>query len=119
MEYRTIDVNPFEKSGIALNDLYFLQIFNIFLLLKEESDYETWQQEALENQNIISNFGQCNAELKRDGVSISRDKLALKLLEEIKNLNSELKLGKENVIDSMIDKVNNSNLTYSYRILEK
>ncbi|NFL34356.1 bifunctional glutamate--cysteine ligase GshA/glutathione synthetase GshB [Clostridium botulinum] len=119
LEYRTIDVNPFEKSGIALDDLYFLQIFNIFLLLKEESDYETWQQEALENQNIISNFGQSNAELKRDGTSISKDKWALELLEEIKNLNSELKLGKENVIDSMIDKVNNSNLTYSYRILEK
>ena len=31
LEYRSIDINPFEKGGIALNDLYFMNIFNLFL----------------------------------------------------------------------------------------
>ena len=26
LEYRSIDINPFEKGGISLNDLYFLQL---------------------------------------------------------------------------------------------
>ena len=29
LEYRSIDINPFEKGGISLNDLYFLQLLNI------------------------------------------------------------------------------------------
>ena len=30
LEYRTIDINPFEKGGISLADLRFLQVFNIY-----------------------------------------------------------------------------------------
>ena len=53
LEYRTIDINPFEKGGISLEDLKFLQIFNIYLLVKEESNFDKWQEEALENQQLI------------------------------------------------------------------
>lgn len=119
LEYRSIDINPFEKGGISLDDLYFLQIFNLFLLTTEESDYEKWQEEGLENQNLISKFGQNEIMLKKDGCLISKEKFALEIFEEIKNINKELCLGKEHIIENMIEKVKDNKLTYAYKIEEK
>lgn len=119
LEYRSIDINPFEKGGISLEDLYFLQIFNIFLLLQEESDYDKWQEEGVENQNLISKFGQNNIMLKKDGKSISKEQWGLEILDIIKNINNELKFGREEIIDLMIEKITNHKLTYAYRIEEK
>lgn len=119
LEYRSIDINPFEKGGISLDDLYFLQVFNLFLLVDEESDYDKWQEEGVENQNIISKFGQNDVMLKKDGNLISKEQWGLEILEKIKNINKELNLGKEEVIDLMIKKIKNRKLTYAYRIEKK
>lgn len=119
LEYRSIDINPFEKGGISLDDLYFLQIFSLFLLITEESDYEDWQEEGLENQNLISRFGQNDIMLKRDGKSISKEKFALDILESIKNIDKELDLGRNSIIDKMIKKVMDHKLTYAYLIEQK
>ena len=119
LEYRSIDINPFEKGGIGLDDLYFLQLFNLFLLINEESDYDKWQEEGVENQNIISKFGQNDVMLKKDGKLISKEQWGLEILEIIKNINKELNLGKEKVIYLMIEKVKNHKLTYAYKIEKK
>ena len=119
LEYRSIDINPFEKGGISLNDLYFLQLFNLFLLINEESDYEKWQEESLENKHIIAKYGLNNAMLKKDGNLVSKEQWGLEILESIKNVNKELNLGKEEVINIMIEKVKNHKLTYAYKIEKK
>ena len=119
LEYRTIDINPFEKGGISLDDLKFLQVFNIYLLTKEESNYEKWQEEALENQQSIAVHGIDNIELKQDGNSINRVDFGLKILKEVMFINNELSLGFEDIIKNMINKIEDSKLTYSYRITEK
>ena len=119
LEYRTIDINPFEKGGISLDDLKFLQVFNIYLLTKEESNYEKWQEEALENQQSIAVHGIDNIELKQDGNSINRVDFGLKILKEVMFINNELNLGFEDIIKNMINKIEDSKLTYSYRITEK
>ena len=90
LEYRSIDINPFEKGGIALNDLYFMNIFNLFLLIEDESNYENWQQEALNNQNIIATHGQNDVELIKDGKSISKVEWGLEILNKIKVIKDEL-----------------------------
>ena len=119
LEYRTIDINPFEKGGISLDDLKFLQVFNIYLLIKEESGFENWQEEALENQQLIAVHGIDNIELKHDGKWINRIDFGLEILNEIKSINNELNLGFEDVIKNMIAKVKDSKLTYAYKITEK
>ena len=119
LEYRSLDINPFKKGGIALEDLKFLEIFNIFLLLKEESNYEKWQEEALENQRLIAEHGLSNVVLKRDGKDISKEEWGLELLNYIKNINDELNLIPDKIILDMIDKVKDFKLTYAYRMLEK
>ncbi len=119
LEYRSIDINPFEKGGISLEDLYFFQIFNIFLLVCEESNYENWQEEAQENQHNIAKFGQNDIMLKKDGEVISKEKWALDILNYIKKINEELKLGREDIINAIVDKIKNTKLTYAYKISEK
>ena len=119
LEYRTIDINPFEKGGISLDDLKFLQVFNIYLLTKEESEFENWQEEALENQQLIAVHGIDNIEVIHDGKCINRIDFGLEILNEIKSINNELNLGFEDVIKNMIAKVKDSKLTYAYKITEK
>ena len=118
LEYRSVDINPFEKGGISLEDLRFLQIFNIYLLVKEESDYKNWQNEATENQNNIAKYGLSNIELIKDGNKISRENWSLEVLQEIKNMCEVLEIDEAGLIDTMICKVKDSSLTHTYKIHE-
>ncbi|WP_252234826.1 bifunctional glutamate--cysteine ligase GshA/glutathione synthetase GshB [Clostridium sp. ZS1] len=119
LEYRSIDINPFDKCGISLEDLHFLEIFNLFLLISEEESYDNWQEEAYDNQKIIARYGQNNVELKKNGEMIYKEKWALDILNQIQEINKELSLGKDSLIDTMIDKVKDNRLTYTYRIINK
>lgn len=119
LEYRIIDVNPFEKGGISLVDLEFLEVFNLFLLLKTESDYVEWQEEALENQNLVAKSGKEEVKLKRDGVNVSKAQWGLEILKEMKEISDKLQLNKENIISIMIERVKEPSLTYAYRIEQK
>lgn len=114
LEYRSIDINPFEKGGISLNDLYFLQLLNIYMLIKEESSYDKWQQEAVRNQHLVAKYGIENVELIKDGEIIDRRSWGLEILNEMKAMNSELNLGKEDIINEAIAKMTDSSLTYAY-----
>ena len=114
LEYRSIDINPFEKGGISLNDLYFLQLLNIYMLIKEESSYDKWQQEAVRNQHLVAKYGIENVELIKDGEIIDRRSWGLEILNEMKAMNSELNLGKEDIINEAIAKMTDSSLTYVY-----
>ncbi|MBE6053521.1 MAG: bifunctional glutamate--cysteine ligase GshA/glutathione synthetase GshB [Clostridium sartagoforme] len=118
LEIRSIDINPFSKAGISLDDLHFINLFNIYNLIKEESTYDKWQEEAQNNQNIISMYGQMDVALYKDGETITKNEWALSILNEMKEMNNKLSLGKEKIMDEMIDKVINPNLTYAYRISE-
>lgn len=119
VEMRSIDINPFEKSGIALDDLYFIHLFTLYLLTKEESTFTSWQEDAVENQNRIAFSGQ-NEDLLllKDGNEVSKQEWAMTILEEIKHLNMVLGLGKKSVIDTMINRVLDVEKTYSHAILQ-
>ncbi|RDY28166.1 bifunctional glutamate--cysteine ligase GshA/glutathione synthetase GshB [Romboutsia weinsteinii] len=119
LEYRSIDINPFEKGGITLNDLHFINVFNLFLLIEDESSYENWQQEALNNQNIIATRGQHDVELIKDGKSISKVQWGLEILNKVKVINDELQLGYEDIIEETRKRVEDYKETYTYKIIEK
>lgn len=118
LEYRSIDINPFDRAGISLNDLYFMQLFNLYLLFKEESDYPLWQEEALENQKVIAAYGQKELYLKKDGTSILKETWGLEMLEEMEQLNDTLGLGKTSVLIEMKERLKDYHLTYAYKLVE-
>ena len=119
LEYRSIDINPFDNAGISLEDLEFINIFNLFLLIEDESNYEIWQEEALENQKTISRYGQNKVTLKKDGKPIDKEEWGIEILEKIKKINEELSLEKEDILNKMIEKIKDYKLTYAYKIIEK
>ncbi|MEF9959862.1 MAG: bifunctional glutamate--cysteine ligase GshA/glutathione synthetase GshB, partial [Niameybacter sp.] len=119
LEYRSIDINPFDKAGIKLEDLYFMHLFNLFLLLEEGTDYAHWQEEALQNQKRIAKFGQRNITLLKDGEEISKETWGLEMLEEMKSINIRLGLEKDDVLNQMIEKIKDYKLTYAYKIMQK
>ena len=119
LEYRSIDINPFERGGVSLQDLEFLQIFNIFLLVCDESEYELWQQDAEKNQMLIAKHGLNNINLIKDGALISKESWGLEIIDKIKEINKKLSLGKDEVIKIMEDRITDSSLTYSYQILNR
>lgn len=118
LEIRSTDINPFDKAGISLEDLKFINIFTIFLLTEDEISYSAWQEEALYNQNTIARFGQQNVMLRKNGDQIFREKWALSILNKIENINKELDLNQEEVIKNVKERILNPKLTYAYRISE-
>ncbi len=87
--------------------------------MNEETDYDRWQEEGTENQNIISKLGQKDVLLKKDGELISKETWGLEILNNIRDINDKLNLGKERIIDLMIEKIKNNQLTYAYKIEKK
>lgn len=118
LEFRSIDVNPFYKSGFALEDLEFLNVFNLFLLTEEETDYPNWQQEATVNQKRIALKGLKDVNLFKDGKEISKIDFADQIFNKILFMNNYLDLQKEDLISRFKAKVDDPKLTYAYKIKE-
>lgn len=118
LEYRSIDINPFSKGGISLEDLEFLELFNLYLLFKEESNYKDWQIDGLENQKNIARNGGLDIELIRDGEKIFKVEWGLEILNEIRDINHILNLGKGELIDAQIEKIKDYKKTNTYRFIE-
>lgn len=119
LEFRSIDINPFCRAGLELEDIEFLHVFSLFLLGNSESDYSKWQEEAMENQKRISSRGLSEISLIKDGIEVSKKVWGIEILENMLKMDKELNLGKEDIIRNMLEKVNNPKLTYAYRIKEK
>ena len=119
LEYRGIDINPFEKGGISLVDLKFMQIFNLFLLTAQESDYSKWQEEALENHYRMAEEGLGEVTLMKDGVEVPKTQWAMEIMEDLFHLNGELQLEMEDVLNDALQRVEDAKKTYAYRLTEK
>ena len=118
LEYRSIDINPFDKCGISLDDLYFVQLFNLFLLFKDEDDYDRWQEEAYENHMTISKNGQLNVELSFNGNKIKREEWLLNILDDISSINDIFNIGMNDIINKMKHRALDVKETYTYRMIE-
>lgn len=117
LEIRTIDLNVFDKCGIAKVDLEFLNIFMLFLLLEGEESFDTWQQEALINEVKVAEHG-----LKADLELLDHRHWTLKtawaedILEKIAEINEYLDLKQDHCIEVMQSRLRNPQTTYAERL---
>lgn len=117
LEVRSIDINPFEKSGISLNDAKFVHLFLIYLLLLEETDDKEWQKEGLYNEEIVAEKGfNPNTRLHHNGKKIQLNKWANKILDEIEEMNNTLQLEKEDIIHPIRERINNIQKTHAKQL---
>ncbi|WKY42890.1 bifunctional glutamate--cysteine ligase GshA/glutathione synthetase GshB [Eubacteriaceae bacterium ES2] len=119
LEIRTLDLNPFEKCGIAKSDCEFLNLLMLFCLLEGEVLYPTWQQEAMINEVAVAENGlEDKLELLDHQQWTSRKDWALDILDKMMEINDYLNLEKDLVINEMIQRTKNSKMTYAYRLKE-
>jgi len=117
LEMRTIDLNVFDKCGIAEIDLDFLNVFMLFLLLEGEEYFETWQQEAFLNENYVAEHGLSpELELLDHQHWTLKSAWAQDILEKIAEINDYLELGQGKCIEVMLNRVKNPDTTYAHRI---
>ena len=117
LELRTIDINPFDKCGIAEIDMAFLHHFMLYMLIREESDYPKWQQEALDNEERVAVHGRGRElTLIRDGQEIRFRDWAGEILAGMEEVNRILDLGYEAGLIEMAKRVDDPRNTYASRI---
>lgn len=119
VELRTVDINTFDSYGISKQDMDFLHLLMIYLLIKEESDYPKWQEESLINEEETAQNGYgSDMTLLKDGCEVTLLSWAKETIDEIIHLNEELNLGFGEVLDVITERINNPDKTYSKRLLE-
>lgn len=117
LEIRTIDINAFDKCGIAKIDLEFLNVFMLFLLLEGEEFFDTWQQEALINEVLVAEQGlAADLELLDHRHWTLKTAWAEDILDKVAEVNEYLDLKKEKCIKEMQNRVRNPETTYAYRL---
>lgn len=113
IEIRNIDLNPFEKTGIARKDLQFLHACLLYWTFKEETSFPDWQAEAFSNQQRVAKEGLSpDLMLHRDGNEVSLQIYAQELLDEIEAFHS-LSPELEDVFSTMQARIEDIELTYS------
>ena len=118
LEIRTLDINPFYKCGLIKNDMNFLHMFLIYLLTKEESNNEKWQEEALYNEEKTAECGYDeDVKLIKDGEEIPLKEWALSILDEMEMMAKTLGLENQSVIELMRIKLITADLTYGGRLV--
>jgi len=117
IELRTIDCNPFAKSGLMEEDLDFIHLFFLYCLTKTENTYEDWLVECEHNDKTVAVEGQSpNTVLRKNGQMIPLQLWGMEVLNEMLDLNNRLDLPFAEVLQKKIEVMLNHENTYSYQI---
>lgn len=117
IEIRTIDINPFVKSGLSVEDLNFLHLFLLYCLEKEELSYDDWQIESELNSKKVATEGQ-NLELilLKNGSEISLQSWGTEILNDLLEMNQHYGLPFYNLLKEKEQVIKDYKKTYSYRL---
>ncbi|BAX82516.1 bifunctional glutamate--cysteine ligase GshA/glutathione synthetase GshB [Labilibaculum antarcticum] len=127
LEVRILDLDPFEKSGISKNRLYFTHLFLLYCLFTNESEKynEKEQKIASNNQDLVACHGM-NSELilpNSEGEEIYASKMLQDLLSDITNFVKESGLSTDSdyqgSLDEIADFIKNPDLRSSYKVKQR
>ena len=117
VEIRTLDINPFDRNGISKDDLQFLHLFLVYMLLLEENDNEKWLKEGITNENMIAELAfHKNTKLNENDKRINIKKSALNHLKNMSELSEDMDNYCSEIITNMEDKIKNPQKTYSQQL---
>ncbi len=119
IEIRTVDINPFFEIELVKQDMKFLHLFLIYMLIKPETDYNEWQKEGnLNEENTAEKAYDKSMRLLKDGEEITLKKWAIEIINEMIVMCDTLKINEKNTLKTMLDRIMNPNLTYGQRLLK-
>ena len=118
IEIRTLDINPFYQCGIVNRDMKFLHLFLIYMLVKDESDYLAWQNEAKINEERTAESGYVDSmRLLRDGCEVTLKDWAHEIINEMYDVCDELGIDGFDTLNLMMNRVLNPDFTYGKMLL--
>ncbi len=118
IEIRTLDINPFYKCGLVKKDMAFLHLFLIYMLIKDESDYEFWQKEAKMNEEYAAERAYDDSmRLLKDGKEVSIGEWASEILDEMYGMCDALDINEFDTLNLMYERVSNPDSTYGKKLL--
>ncbi|MDM8158556.1 bifunctional glutamate--cysteine ligase GshA/glutathione synthetase GshB [Labilibaculum sp. K2S] len=111
LEVRILDLDPFEKSGVSKNRLYFTHLFLLYCLFTAEKDKynEADQKVAANNQDLVACHG-LNSELMLmnfEGKETCATKMLRELLSDITNFARTSDLINDPDYQGSIDEISN------------
>lgn len=119
IEIRTLDINPFYKCGLVRHDMKFLHLFLIYMLLKDESDYEDWQKEAKFNEEATAEAAYVESmRLLKDGKEVTLKSWAADIINEMHGMCEVLSIDEDHTLSLMLNRISNPDLTYGKRLLK-
>ncbi|MFJ7737704.1 bifunctional glutamate--cysteine ligase GshA/glutathione synthetase GshB [Lysinibacillus sp. NPDC097287] len=117
LEIRTIDINPFVKSGLSVEDLNFIHLFLLYCLEKDELIYDNWQLESEQNSKKVSIEGQnLQLTLLQNGSAISLQNWGIEIIHDLLEMNQQYGLPFYNLLKEKEELLTNYQKTYSYRL---
>ena len=118
IEIRTLDINPFYKCGLVKKDMAFLHLFLIYMLIKEESDYEFWQKEAkINEENTAERAYDDSMRLLKDGKEVSIGQWASEIVDDMYEMCDALGINEFDTLNMMYERISNPDSTYGKKLL--
>ena len=119
VEIRSLDINPFYKSGLVKHDMKFLHLFLIYMLLKQEPDYPDWQMEAKINEEKAAEMAYVDSmRLLRNGSEVTLKSWAADIINEMYGMCEVLGINEQQTLELILLRIKDSNLTYGKRLLQ-
>lgn len=124
IELRILDLNPFAKNGITIEDLYLMHLFMIYVLLKDNVEFSAKEQEIANMNHDLATVAGMGKDAKiynesRELVSFRGE--ALNILDELGELVKILGFNAERlngIIQDAREKVEQPENTYASRLIE-
>lgn len=119
VEIRTIDINPFEKSGLSVDDLNLIHLFLLYCFEKEETLHDNWELESEQNTQKVATEGQ-NSQLTllRNGAEVSMKRWGIKIIHELLEMNQQYDLPFVDILKAKEEIINNPEKTYAYKLAQ-
>ncbi|HAS79845.1 MAG TPA: bifunctional glutamate--cysteine ligase GshA/glutathione synthetase GshB [Fusobacteriaceae bacterium] len=121
LEVRLLDLNPTIKTGISIDQLYFVHLFLLFCLFTDEdklTPQEIW--EGNKNHDLVAHYGRkVNLELFSDGNFKFLKDLGLDMISKIENMIEDLgisNLNYTNTLREAVESFHDTNLLISSKI---
>ncbi|WP_372754000.1 bifunctional glutamate--cysteine ligase GshA/glutathione synthetase GshB [Labilibaculum sp.] len=127
LEVRILDLDPFEKSGISKNRLYFVHLFLLFCLFSKENEIysEKEQKVAANNQDLVACHG-LNSELQLfsfNGQEKPVGILLKELFSDIRSFSEQSELSEDpnyrGALEKIFEWIENPDHRTSYRVKKK
>ncbi len=111
VEIRDIDINPFEKVGISVKDLEFIDLFMLYCILEDDCSCENRDTHGTTNQDAIVLADNIDVMLTLCSGEITAREYGIKIINNMSNIFSELGI-EHSVLNTYLDMLKNNDLNY-------